>query len=245
MEVYAAMVHRLDQNIGKILHFLQVAGRLESTLIIVTSDNGGSAELVVDKSTGREIGAEHEIGSVGRWASLGSAWAEVSNTPFRYYKNYSHNGGVVAPFIVHWPAGIERKGAIIRTPAHLIDIHPTLLGVARRFKGNTASELSPSLPGRDLSRYFDSNALVSRDGLLFNHWRDGRYVVSDRWKLVSYGRLKNGQMPPWELYDVEEDPVELLDLADERPKIVMELEAAYLAWEDGHIRLLRGIGVEP
>ncbi len=101
MEVYAAMIDRLDQNIGRLIDKLVETGRVDDVLIMLVSDNGASAEMVnIEDDYG-------EIGSMTRWTSLGPEWANVSNTPFRYYKNYSYEGGINTPLIAAWPCKIE------------------------------------------------------------------------------------------------------------------------------------------
>ena len=128
MEVYAAMIDRLDQNIGKILDRLKNLGKLEDTLIIFASDNGGSSEVV------NLSGGTGEIGSLTNWKSLGKSWANVSNTPYREYKNWSYEGGIKTPLIAYWPKGVKNKNTIARTPIHFIDILPTLQEVLKAWR---------------------------------------------------------------------------------------------------------------
>lgn len=208
MEVYAAMVDRLDQNIGRVLRKVESMGELENTLIIFASDNGGSAEVV-------RIGAG-EIGSMTRWASLKRNWANVSNTPFRRYKNHSHEGGICTPFIVHWPKGISRPGAFVRAPAHFIDVMATFVDI-----GRAAAPKRP-LPGVSLAPLF-RDAALRRDRPIFFQWRRGRAVRDGRWKLVTHG----GQ---WELYDLSSDRTEQTDLAAKHPERVASTSRAWATW---------------
>ena len=146
MAVYAAMIDRIDQNVGRILEHLEQWEEIDQTLILFTSDNGASAEQVLDETGRQEIGAQYEIGSVGRWASLGPDWANVSNTPFRYYKNYSFEGGMAAPLILHWTNGIVDPGRVVSANTHLIDIFPTLLSVAQTSDPNSGTPNPNSNP---------------------------------------------------------------------------------------------------
>ena len=119
MAVYGAMIDRLDQNIGRILEKLEKQGKLSNTLILFTSDNGGSSEVVnIPGGTG-------EIGASTNWKSLGKNWANVSNTPYREYKNWSHEGGIKTPLIAYWPEKIKTKGFISHKPIHFIDLPPS------------------------------------------------------------------------------------------------------------------------
>ncbi len=235
MAVYAAMTDRLDQNLSHLVAALKRLDRYENTLILFTSDNGASAELVREDGSDEDIGAEHPIGTVGRWASLGADWANVSNTPFRYYKNHSHEGGSTSPLIVHWPAAVRAPGRIVDANSHLIDVFPTLLAVsgAAYPVEQPDGAAPPPLEGADLSPYFGSGALIERGRPVFQRWQRGRSVRTERWKLLSWAAP--GQRPEdgaWELYDMASDRTETVDVAGENPEVVAELAAAYEAWID-------------
>ncbi|MGB2313511.1 MAG: sulfatase-like hydrolase/transferase, partial [Flavobacteriaceae bacterium] len=136
MTVYAAMIDRLDQNIGRILEKLEKQGKLNNTLILFTSDNGGSSEVV------NLPGGYGEIGTATNWKSLGKNWANVSNTPFREYKNWSHEGGIKTPLIAYWPEKIKNKGLVSHKPVHFIDFLPTLQALSgadypKNYNGDT------------------------------------------------------------------------------------------------------------
>lgn len=221
MEIYAAMIARLDAGVGRVVDALARRGSLDETLIVFASDNGASAERVfVD---GAEIGAEHPVGSVGRWASLGRHWAEVGNTPYRKYKNDSYNGGTAGPFIAHWPAGLAASGDVRRALSHLIDLHPTLADAAD--VGAT-----DELEGVSLLPTLRTGAEPARAGYVFNRWSGGRFVRGPRYKLVSEGPPWEAEKGAWELYDLQADPFETRDLAGEAPERVREMAAAYDAW---------------
>lgn len=217
MAVYSAMIDRMDQNIGKVLDKLEAQGKLDNTLVLFASDNGSSAEMVRLPGSG-------PIGSMTRWTSLGKNWANVSDTPFRKYKNFSHEGGICTPFIAHWPKGIQKPGRISHQPGHFIDVMPTLLAVAGasypgKFNGEkilpmAGASLLPILQGAD--------ALPPRT--LFWQWGRGRAVRHGQWKLVSQGKQ-------WELYDMAGDKTETRNLAGEKPEMVKELSALYAKWK--------------
>ena len=135
MAIYAAMVDRMDQNIGRIVADLSAARQLDNTLIVFLSDNGACAEWDPRGFDGRSSpnnilhsGADLEkMGGPGTYHSAGSGWANASNTPWRMYKHFTNEGGISDPCIVHWPEGIRRRGEIEKTPAHLIDVMPTVV----------------------------------------------------------------------------------------------------------------------
>lgn len=218
MAIYSAMIDRVDQKIGEILSKLEEQGELENTLVMFMSDNGGSAEVV-------NIPGNGQIGTVGHWTSLGKNWANVSNTPFRYYKNYSYEGGICTPFIVSWPKGIEAQNMITRFPSHFVDIMPTLVDVA----------------GADYPEQFNEEEIVPMQGVslmplargkevkrnkpLFWQWKRGRAVRQGNWKLVA-----QGHDAAWELYDIMEDPTETNNLAERYPEVVQKMDQQFIDW---------------
>lgn len=234
MAVYAAMVDRIDQNLGRLVDHLVRAGQLENTLILFTSDNGASAERVYAEN-GEEIGANYPIGSVGRWASLGEDWANVSNTPFRYYKNFSYAGGTVSPLIIHWPTGVEDPGRVIAMNTDLIDIFPTLLAVTRSEypKSDRRGSSPPGLEGMDLSPLLAGSVFLKRTTPVFQRWDRGRSVRTDQWKLLSYAEQgEAAELGSWELYDMRIDHTETVDVAALNPDVVKRLAATYDDWLD-------------
>ena len=216
MEVYAAMVDRLDRNIGRVVDYLEAQGEMENTLFVFASDNGASAEVV-------QIG-EGPIGTVTRWASLKEDWANVANTPYRYYKNDSYQGGVATPFIVHWP-GVVEPGSKTETVGKFIDVMPTLVDLTGAtypdtYKGDSVV----AMQGRSLLPVLRGKS-IERDGPIFNEWSGGKSIYRDGWKLV-----QPRDTTEWELYDLQEDRTETNNLADERPSLVDELAARWERW---------------
>ena len=218
MAVYAAMIDSMDQNIGRVLDKLRRQGRLDNTLVLFASDNGCSAEVVrLPDQTG-------PIGSMTRWTSLGGDWANVSNTPYRYFKNYSHQGGICTPFIAFWPAGLQgAKGRIDHSVAHFIDIMPTLLELAGGEYPATYND-QPITPveGESLAPILRDEPFRRRRPL-FWQWSRGKAVRDGKWKLVQWGQ-------EWELYDMDADRTETNNVAAEHPDVVERLAGLHDGW---------------
>ena len=225
MAIYAAMIDRLDQQIGRVIDDLRSAGELDNTLIVFTSDNGACFEwdpFGFDiKSSNQNIlhqGAMlDEMGKPGTFHSVGSGWANASNTPWRLYKHFNHEGGIASPGIVHWPQGIKVSGGTINhDPAHIIDLLPTAIAASGvRYQGGLP------LPGSDLISHINQGA--KRRTLYFEH-QGNRAVRSGRWKLVALDDQ------PWELYDFSRDRTEMIDLAQRYPERVRQMAAQWDTW---------------
>jgi arylsulfatase len=182
------------------------------------SDNGSSAEVV-------NIPGDGKIGTVGQWTSLGKNWANVSNTPYRYYKNYSYEGGICTPMIAYWPKGLKAKNAITNFPAHFIDIMPTLAEVAgASYPSEFNDQEIVPMQGISLLPIMQGKQ-IERNKPLFWQWQRGKAVREGKWKIVA-----QGHEALWELYNVDEDPTETNNLASMHPEIVSELNAKYDAW---------------
>jgi arylsulfatase A-like enzyme len=216
MAVYAAMVDRLDQNVGRLLKKIKEVGKDKNTLILFASDNGCSAEIA------RAQTESGEIGSMTRWSSLGGDWANASNTPYRYYKNYSHEGGICTPFIAYWP-GVIKAGRISHHPGHFIDIMPTFMEISGApYPGTHNNQTIVPYEGESLLPVFQAQER-SRTKPIFWQWSDGKAVLKRKWKLVSW----KGE---WELFDMEKDRTETTNLAKEYPQIVSEFKALHEKW---------------
>ena len=229
MAVYAAMIDRMDQNIGKVLAKIKELGKEKNTLVFFCSDNGGSAEVV-------RIG-KGEIGNIDRWSSVCSAWANVSNSPFRKFKNYSHEGGICTSAIASWPEGIKNPGRISSRASHFIDFMATFaeVGGAEYPKTFRGEKITPLEGESMLSALQDKSA--DRKKPLFWQWSRGKAVRRGKWKLVCWGSKmaktktkKASGDPAWELYDMEADRTELNDLSKAHPEIVRELADLHKEW---------------
>ena len=220
MEVYAAMIDRLDQNIGRLVDKLVETGRVDDVLIMLVSDNGASAEMV---NIPDDYG---EIGSMTRWTSLGPQWANVSDTPFRYYKNYSYEGGINTPLIAAWPSKIQ-KGSFSRFPGHFIDIMATFVDVSgAEYPGEFNGEEITPMQGQSLLPTLLGKERKRRQPL-FWEWKDGQAVRDGDWKLV-----RDGLDQEWDLYNLTNDPSETKNLARIHTKKVSTLESMFLQWKE-------------
>jgi len=256
MEVFAAMIDDMDQGIGRILAQLRSSGQLENTVIFYLNDNGGCAEemgrtrlpeppaselkpmppdmlqtrirLPMQTRDGRPVKSGRQVmpGPATSYIAYGRDWANVSNTPFREYKHWVHEGGISTPLIVHWPAGIPaaRQGKLETQVGHIIDIMATCVALSgatypkecqgQPIKPMEGISLLPALAGKPLQR---------AEPLFWEH-ESNRAVREGRWKLVA----KADQ--PWELYDMEKDRTEMHDLAKQHPQAVQRLTAKWDAW---------------
>ena len=235
MAIYAAMVDRMDQNIGRVAADLRARGELDNTLIVFLSDNGACAEwdpfgFDVSSSPNNVLHRGDDLermGSRGSYHSVGSGWANASNTPWRMYKHYSHEGGISTPCIVHWPAGFRRRNVIESAPAHLIDLMPTIVeasGATYPHLFNTRETLP--MAGTSLVPALRGERMPER-ALYFEH-EGTRAVREGRYKLTAL----RGE--PWKLYDMERDRTELEDLAAGQPRRVESLARKWDTWATGN-----------
>ena len=219
MEVHAAMVDRIDREVGRVIDQIKAMGVFENTLILFASDNGASAEQII-RGDGHTPGATP--GSGESYLGLGPGWSTVSNTPFRKHKSWTHEGGIATPLIAHWPAGIAAHGELRHAPGHLVDIAPTLLelaGVTPPVEWN--NEARPALPGRSLVPAFAAEIGTEHAPIFFKH-QDNRALRAGNWKIAATG--KDGA---WELYDLTNDRAESHNLAAEQPGKLTELSALW------------------
>jgi arylsulfatase len=224
MAVFAAMVDRMDQNIGRVLGDLEAAGELSNTLILFCADNGACAEWDpwgFDVSSGPEnvlhSGAKlDQMGQPGTYHSYGSGWANACNTPLRLYKHYTHEGGISSPSIVHWPAALKGRGGVNHQPWHFIDVLPTLASVAgaKASPETQGVNLAPMLQGRRVDR-----------GPLFWEHEGSRAVRDGKWKITAV--YPKGE---WELYDIQSDRTEQVNLATRYPDRVKRMAAQWETW---------------
>jgi arylsulfatase A-like enzyme len=215
MAVHAAMVDRMDQEIGRVLAQLRTMGAVENTLIFFLSDNGASAEMMV-RGDGHDPKAA--VGSQATFPCLGPGWSSMANAPFRRHKTWVHEGGIATPLIVQWPRGIAARGELRHTPGHIIDLAPTILEVAGGkqlviWEGRPV----PPPPGKSLVPLFTRNGTVTHDSLWWLH-EDNRALRLGDWKIVAAGKDS-----AWELYDLHADRSESKNLASENPEKVREL----------------------
>ena len=224
MAVYAAQVHRLDWNVGRVVAELRESGRLDNTLVLFLSDNGGCAEPYKDLGGGTqsEINDPAKSGSI----SYGTGWANASNTPFRKFKSTLYEGGIASPLIVHWPAGLKTKpGTLTPSPGYLTDVMPTVLELAgAEYPAERDGEKLPALAGKSLVPIFQTGTRVEPEWFFWEQY-ENRAVRHGTWKAV-----RSAKATAWELYDLAADRVEQHDLAAQHREIVSMLTTAWDKW---------------
>ncbi len=215
MAVYAAMVDRLDQNIGRVLDYLEKTGALENTLVVFLADNGGCHERI--RNRGTYIRTMGETGNRDSFDSYEFPWANLSNTPFRMHKHWVHEGGISTPCIMVLP-GYSDAGKIVREPCHLVDIMPTLLDFCGgtypgTFRGKSV------LPAEGISlKPLLNGKRSSRPNPLFWEHQGNRAMRDGNWKLVSTYDSGTNAFTEWELYHLRRDRTELNDLGSRKPE---------------------------
>ncbi len=246
MEVYAAQIDRMDQGIGRIVQSLKETGQLDNTLIIFLSDNGACAEGIPPEVTEEELvnnlqlarshtraGAKVRFGNrpdimpgaEDTYQSYETAWANLSNTPFRLYKHWVHEGGISTPLIMHWPQGIQDGGTLRQTPSQLPDIMATILDItdAPYPQAYDGHDVLP-LEGESLLPVIDGDR--SSHGPLYWEHEGNAAVRKGKWKLV------RDYPDSWELYDMEQDRTELNNVVNKFPNKAEEMIEDYKLWAE-------------
>ncbi len=252
MEVYAAMVDSVDQSLGRILDTLAALGERENTIVVFTSDNGGTAEGGAEGTRSYfsrfvhlpnipedwepDVNRDPElIGGPRTMVHYPRGWGMASNTPFRLYKGQTFAGGIRVPFLLSWPAGLSRKGQVRHQYQYVTDLLPTLLDLI----GVEHPHLRHNLPTKEIDGH--SFAPVARDDAPSTHpeqyseFGGNLGYYKDGWKLIALHRPGTPfDQQQWQLYEIAADPTELEDLADKLPDKVEELAAAWerAAWEN-------------
>src|SRR5262245_47081809 len=174
MAVHAAMVDRMDREIGRVLDQLRAMKALDDTLVFFLSDNGASAEIMV-RGDGHDPHAE--CGTGATFLSIGPGWSSLCNTPFRRHKTWVHEGGICTPLVVSWPKGIAAKNELRHTPGHVVDVVPTVLELAgvKPLEGGAtppeppAKKDAPPMPGKSLVPLFAKDGTVSHEFIWWQH----------------------------------------------------------------------------
>lgn len=249
-EVYAAMVDSVDQSVGRIVDTLEELGELDNTIIVFTSDNGGTAEggpvgtrsyfaqfvhSPVPEDWERDVPHDEElIGSPALGVHYPRGWGQTSNTPFRFYKGQTFAGGVRVPFIISWLEGIARAdddNGVRRQFAYVTDLAPTLLDlIGAQTPTHRHGRPAQERDGVSIASVLADASAESPRREQYAEFGGHRGFYRDGWKLLS--RSENPAQvddPRWELYDVRSDPAETRDVASEHPDLVAELAAG---WEE-------------
>lgn len=222
MAIHAAMIDRMDQEIGRVMAQVKHMGESDNTVFIFLSDNGASGEMM---NRGDRHDPAAPLGSAGSYLGLGPGWSTAANTPFSFHKHWNHEGGISSPMVVSWPKGIQASGELRHTPAHFIDLYPTIMELAGA-KAEPPKE-GPSLPGRSLVPIFQEQAGGS-DRYLFWAHSGNRAIRQGNWKAVT--RRDNEER--WELYDMANDRAELHDLATKQQGKLHELSSVWKSLSD-------------
>ncbi len=219
MAIHAAMVERMDREIGRVLDQVRAMKAFTNTVILFASDNGASAELI---NRGDRHDPKSVPGSAASYLCLGPGWSSAANSPFRLHKSWVHEGGISTPLVVHWPAGITNVGALRHAPAHLVDVVPTILELAVAtpvFPTN-----APPIAGTSLTSTFARDVSPSRQPLYFHHDHNRALRIGD-WKIVSRRPATN----QWALHHLGDDRAEQQDLSATEPA---RLRAMAQQWEE-------------
>ncbi len=224
MAIHAAMISRMDAEIGKLLKQVEAMGELDNTFVLFLSDNGASSEQII-RGDGHDSSAP--LGSARTHLGLGPGWASCSNAPFRLHKSWVNEGGISSPMIVQWPKGIKAHNQLRHDPCHFIDVLPTLVDLAG---GKPEAPSGPGLAGKSVAPAFAQDGSVPRDYLYFNHNHNRAIRVGDQ-KLIA-----TGDEGSWELYNLATDRSEQKDLAAANPDRVHELAARWKSIDDKFLR---------
>jgi arylsulfatase A-like enzyme len=245
MEVYAGFLSHTDHQIGKLISFLEEIGNIENTLMFVCSDNGASAEGMLTglfneasvfnmelESTEENMKRIDELGGPTSYNHYPVGWAMAGDSPFKWYKQYTHYGGTKDPLIVHWPKGIRDRGKIRTQFHHSADIVPTIFeAVGVDPPAEIGGYAQAPLEGVSMLYSFNDAIAPSRKQIQYFEMLGNRAIWRNGWKAVTYhGRLPwenksrwSFDEDKWELYNVEEDFSECKDLADKHPEKLRQL----------------------
>ncbi len=244
-EAFAAMLEHADAQIGRLVDFLERSGELDDTLLIVCSDNGASQEggpygvmnefsyfnMLTDDMDELVATRLDEVGTKRGYSNYPWGWAQVGNTPLKWYKQNTYGGGVRDPLVFHWPAGITARGERRTQFVHAIDLAPTILDVAGATMPETYGGV-PQIPvhGVSLRATFDDPAAPTRTVQYFEQLGH-RGIYRDGWKLTTYHVAgRPFEEDQWSLYRLDDDFSECHDLAAEHPDLARELRDAW--WEE-------------
>jgi arylsulfatase len=251
MEAFAAQLTHADAEFGRILDALERSGELANTIVVVTSDNGASAEgahhgtfnesLYIQghyPTVAENLAHQDAWGGPATYPNYPMGWAVAGDTPFRYYKQTTYEGGVRVPLVIAWPRGMKSAGGVVRDRfAYVTDLAPTILDAAGVAPAKEIDGVAQSpFEGLSLAATFQDRRAPAPPGRVqyVELWGD-RAVYKGRWKAVAAERLetwRQGGEPPisdnsWELYDLAKDPNEQTNLAARDPGRLAEMKADF------------------
>lgn len=234
MAIHAAMITRMDLEMGRVLDQIEAMGASRDTVVIFLSDNGASAEQII-RGDGHDPAA-----ASGAWNSylcLGPGWSSAANAPLRLHKSWLQEGGISSPMVVYWPAGIRDQNQLRHNPCHFVDILPTLVELAGGRTDAGAASGAPPLAGRSLAPAFQRDGAAPHDFLYFSHNGNRALRVGD-WKLLSTsaGSPVGSIWRDWELYDLSRDRCELVNLAGVHQERVRRMVAQWTEIDEGYTK---------
>lgn len=237
-EVYAAFLEHTDHEIGRLVDYLASIGKLDETIFMVVSDNGASSEggsmgafnmrsqlTYHQGNSGDILERADALGSEFAFSHYPASWAQVSNTPFKFYKKDTHGGGVRAPFILHWPKGMQARGEIRTQFHHAIDVLPTILDCAGVHAPESIGGFSQMpIHGVSMRYSFDAPAQPSRRQTQYFELIGNRAIVHQGWKAIAvHAKGDEYENDRWELYRIDQDVAELHDLAETHPEKLAQM----------------------
>ena len=237
MEVYAAQIDRMDRNVGAILDTLKRTGQDRNTLVMLLADNGGCAEELPSDRLNNSSPKQARDGRAMRpgntpgvmpgaedtFGSYGIGWANASNTPFRRYKHWVHEGGIATPMIASWPGHVAKPGSITHENGHIIDLMATCVDVAgAKYPGGPGTTIPP-MEGRSLAPALAGKKIARNDAFYWEH-EGNRAVIDGKYKVVS--KFPN----QWELYNLEADRCEMKDLSKTETARLATMAGRYDGW---------------
>ncbi|MBT4866871.1 MAG: arylsulfatase [Planctomycetaceae bacterium] len=232
MEVFAAMVDLLDENVGRLVDFLKQKGLYDDTLILFCSDNGACP---FERTRGRYL----KPWDPKSYWTYDASWAHAGNTPFRLYKQNQHEGGISSPLIVHWPDHLKTEpGSITDQPGHLIDFMATFVDLADvKYPKQIGDRRIDPLQGKSLLPIFQGKQRQPHESLYF-HFGTDRALRQGPWKLVS------AKLGKWELYNLDDDRTELHDISEQHPQRVAKMANEWFQLAE-NVDRLKGRGLAP
>lgn len=223
MAVYAAQVDRMDRGIGRVLGEIEKSGEIDDTFVLFVADNGGCAE----ENIGGEKAAKSPVpGGPDSFTSYRKPWAGASNTPFRKWKQFTHEGGISTPAIASYPCAIRQPGAITNEVGHVADIMPTLLDLAgANYPSSNQGQPVQPMEGTSLNTCLIHGGGIPRNapGLFWEH-QGHKAFRQGSWKLVASNRQQ------WELYNLAPDRCELTNLAAKEPQRLNQMVKEWRQW---------------
>lgn len=244
MECYAGLVDNVDQNIGRLLAFLEKSGQLDNTLIMITSDNGANSiggptgvmnlqdrrqGFPEDAALVKRLLQANEVGNDATYAAYPSGWSQVSNTPYRFYKRTPMAGGIRVPFVAHWPKGIEQHGGMRKQWIHVTDVLPTLLeltGVS--YPPVCKGYRTRSMDGKSFAASLRQADAPTQRERQYYELQGNRGYISGEWKIVSLQPpLQPLNLNNWMLFNINNDPTEVNDLAGSEPDVLQRMIAEF------------------